>query len=217
MTVASFNIDDLFIIRTKKNLLTNPDNSWVNSYEFRAIAAGSSDELISAALIVVAFERLLHAPGVRFSQFTLSTWQEDSVPYDPEAFISVPISDVGERNKAVDLLPLNQTWGVTRVPTTGRFGHLFLRGCLYEDDVNAPAGKQVFSNLLAISGDLAAAVTTSGLTDLVGAGARGPLQMVMINKTGTQIRPVAGLSVGGVSAVPQDHKWFNRTRPSGPL
>lgn len=216
MTLETFNIDDRFVIRLKKNLLTNPDNSWVNSYEFVATNSGEAGELLAAALRILDFEKLLHAPVVRFSQLTVSTWVEDSKPYDPTAFISTPLSDVGGRTKAQDLLPLNQTWGVTRVCATGRFGHLFLRGCLFEDDVTAPAGKAVFSNLSAIASDLSAAITTSTMDGLFTGAPSEVIRMCLINKTGTQVRPVVGLSAGGVSAVPQDHAWFNRTKPATP-
>jgi hypothetical protein len=216
MSVLTFDDADKFIITTKKNLLTNPDNSWVNRYEAQALTAGSAGQLLTLGLAIIAFEKLLHAPVVRFSQLSISTWEPDSKPYDPLAFISTPLSEVGGRTKAQDLISLNQTWGVLRVAATGRFGHLFLRGCLYEDDITAPAGKSIFSNLTAISSDLAAAVTTSGLEDYLGQDASGALRLVMINKNGTQIRALAGLSTGGVSAVPQDHAWFNRTTPAAP-
>lgn len=211
MSVASYVSGDTFVVRTIKQLTTNPDNRWANSYELRADADGSTDELLAAALKIVSFEQLLHAPSVRFVQFVVSTWEEDSVPYEPQNFLSTPISVVGSRTVASDLLPLNQTWGITRVASYGRFGHLFLRGCLYELDVVAPAGKQVFNNLTAIAADLATAVTSSELEDLFLGTPASPLRLVMINRTGTQIRNLLGFSAGGISAVPQDHAWYNRT------
>lgn len=216
MSVATFDAEDLFIVRVKKNLLANPDNSWVNNYELQASTSGSTDELLGAALKIVDFERQLHYAGVRFSQLSISTWEPDSKPYNPSSFISSPMSTVGLRVVSGDPLPLNQAWGITRVAQYGRFGHLFLRGSLIEGDVTAPSGKQVFSNLSSIATELDDAITTSLLSDLFGDAARSTLQLVMVNKTGTQIRPLVGFSAGGISAVPQDHAWFNRTTPATP-
>jgi len=214
MSVRLFEEGDRFIIRTKKTLTTNPDNSWVNSYELVAIGPGSEGMLLAAGEKLVAFEALLSAPAVRISQLTVSTWEADSVPYDPESFISTPMAVVGTRTKAVDVLSLNQCWGVTRIPQFGRFGHLFLRGCLYEDDVTAPAGRSVFQNLSAIALDLEAAISTSDVADLFGAEETSVVKLAMISKDGSDVRRLLGFSVGGVSAVPQDHAWFNRTSPT---
>lgn len=211
MPVTAYEVGDKFIVRTKKRLSTNPDNSWVNSYELEATVAGSTDELLAAALLIQDFEQTIHLSFVEFTQLIISTWEADSVPYDPTAFISSSTSGLGSRNMTSDPLPLNQTWGVTRVAAYGRFGHIFYRGCLMEGMVTSPAGKQIFDDLAATSVLLQGAITSSGMDNLMGGPFAAGLRMVLVNKTGTQVRPLVGFSTGGISAVPQDHAWFNRT------
>jgi hypothetical protein len=99
---------------------------------------------------------------------------------------------------------------VLRVTAFGRFGHLFYRGWLGEGEVSAPAGKSILTSRSAEQTILDGAVTTSGLDAYMGTGAT-PLQISMIGSTVDSARGVLGLSIGGVSTVPFDHTWFNRT------
>lgn len=211
MSVADYSPDDLFILRIKKVLLTNPDNAWVNSYELKANVAGSEADLLTMAMKFVTYERFLHHVGTHFVQITVSTWVEDSVPYNPESFISSPISLLGGRVTSTDILPLATAWSVTRVAASGRFGHVFYRGALVENDTNAPAGKAVFVSAGAMNTLLDDAVVDGDIADYLGAASAGAFQLVMVNKDGSQVRPVIGFVSQGLTALPTDHAWFNRT------
>jgi len=213
MSVLSYIADDLFTVTIKKFLLTNPENSWVNRYELKAIDPGFGGSLLAAALVLVDFEKALHSAAVFFSQISVSTWAEDSVPYDPDAFISSPISGIGDRVLAEDLLPLSTCLSVTRVAPSGRFGHLFYRGALYESEQSSPAGKATLTDPLGMQTRIDTAITASGLDDYFSGGTSN-LIMVMVNKTGAQVREVVGFVQGGISQVPADHAWYNRTTPT---
>lgn len=213
MSVLSFAEADLFTITIKKFLLTNPENSWVNRYEMRAVDAGFGGTLLAAGLVLLEFEKALHSAAVFFSQLSVATWAADSVPYDPDAFISSPISAVGDRVLAEDLLPLSTCLSVTRVCASGRFGHVFYRGALYESEQSSPAGKATLTGPLAMQTRIDDAITASGLDDYFSGGTAG-LIMVMVNKTGAQVREVVGFVQGGISQVPSDHAWYNRTTPT---
>lgn len=216
MSVESYAAGDLFTMRVVKSLSTNPADKWVNSYEVGATLAGSTDELLALGVKLVTFERSLTLNTVQFIQLIISTWEPDSKPYDPAAFISSPLSLVGNNNALSDPLPLSACLSLTRVAASGRFGHIFLRGVLQDGDVSAPAGKYRLNSIGAFNGRLADAITDSGLADTFTLAGDGKFRLVMVGKLAASARPVVGLVVQGVSQVPSDHAWFNRTKPVTP-
>jgi len=212
MSVLTFTTGDLFIVRVFKSLLTNPDNVWVNSYEFAADSADSVAALHTLAGVVAVFERGLHTQEVAFIRYTVSTWEADSVPYDPESFVSAPLDFVGIRSDVPnEVVPLGEAWRVNRQALSGRFGNLFYRGALFENEVSQPAGIPVLTEPADLGTILGDSVDDSGLADYFGDGAIGGLHMVLVNFTGTQVRAVTQLVSAGVSLIKADHQWFNRT------
>ncbi len=217
MTVASFTSGDAFTFRVLKHLATNPENVWANSYEFIATDAGGTAELFALGDALVAFERELHSVQVAFDRYIVSTWEADSVPYDPETFVSVPLDVIGVLvSLGNDLVPLGEAWRVNRQAATGRFGNLFFRGSLTEVEVQAPAGKPVLTVPGSQAERLADAIDSSLLANYFGATASGGFYMAMINFNGTQRRVVNQLVSSGVSMIKADHQWFNRTTSGGP-
>ena len=211
MSVSSFLTDDRFVVRVIKAHNDNPSDTWANSYEFKATVDGSEAQLLILGNVVVEFERLMHKNVVGFKRLTISTWEADSVPYDPESFISVNLNAVGAIGVVSGVAPLNECLSVARVCATGRFGHIFLRGVLDTADVGSPAGKAILIDVPNVQGNIDDAITGSDLADYLGVAPDGPFTMSLINKTGTQVRSVIGLSAAGVSFLPLDHAWFNRT------
>lgn len=211
MPIAPMVIGDLFTFRVRKYLSTNPDNSWINSYEFVATAAGGEAELLLLGTALVNFEIEIHTEVVVFDALLISTWVPDSVPYDPTSFISSPLTGVGGRAIGVeDILGLSNCMDVRRFAATGRYGHIFYRGTLFETDVEAPAGKTTLVDRPGTQGRVDAALTASTLGDFLQGGGES-LTMCMINAAGDQVRQIASLNVGQVAQVKQDHRWFNRT------
>lgn len=210
MSVADFAANDLFVIRIVKSLYANPDNRWANTYEAKATEAGGANVLLELAVALKEFEILLHSPGVQFRQLTVSTWSEDSVPYNPAAFLSFALNEPGTRTLTGGPLALNKTLSVARVVTTGRLGHVFYRGSLGEGDVEAPAGTDILTNAPAMVTQVAASVTAAELEPYF-VGGDGSLQLVMVTKSGDNIRPIVNFFPVGVSSVPTDHAWYNRT------
>lgn len=213
MPVISFEADDLFVIRITKYLSSNPDRKWANSYEFRATAGGNSDALLALGTALSVFESSMHHSSVTFDRILISTWEPDSVPYNPASFISSTLTLTGARGGLADLMSLNNCLNVTRQAASGRFGHIFYRGFLLEDDVSAPAGKSVLNDRPGIQDDMDGAIASSGLGDYIGTAPAAEIQLVMISADGTNIRVVNNLRVSGVSVLPLDHAWFNRTTP----
>jgi len=212
MSVVDFVASDLFILRIVKYLATNPDNKWVNSYEFTALADGTTTELLALAGDFVQFEAAIHDDGVKFDRAIVSTWAPDSVPYDPTAFLTVPLTQVGLISDITnENVALGMAFRVKRNPVSGRFGNLFYRGVLHENQVSAPAGVPILSDAASMTTLVDGAIASSEIDAYMGALPDGPFALSMIDAAGTIIRRVTSLVVGGVSLIKQDHQWFNRT------
>jgi len=214
MPITPFAVGDKFIYRVLKSLTTNPDNRWVNTYEFRAGEVGAEADLLTLGTALVNFEIAMSRETVQFERLTISTWVPDSVPYDPAAFITTTLTGAGTLPITDDVSPLNMCLSVARIAATGRSGHIFLRGNLTEEDVTAPAGKSVLTARPTKQTQLDGALSSSGLDAYIGPEDPIALFMVMVNKDGTQIREVKELLVQGVTTLPQDHAWFNRRPPA---
>jgi len=213
-SVLSIAEEDKFIIRTVKTHIANPADEWANSYEFVSTAAQDETSLFALMEIVAEFEKHIHLATVELIRVSASTWVPDSKPYNPETFISITASGVGDNPDSSAPIGLSNCLAVARVAASGRFGHLFFRGVLTEDAVEAPAGKTVLSDKPAQQAIVDGALDTSGLDAYIGLSHTAEFVLCMINKTGTQVRFVEQLLVQGVSQLPTDHAWFNRTVPS---
>jgi hypothetical protein len=213
MTVLSFVADDLFTLRVTKYLSTNPANKWQNSYEFQANDGGGEAELLALGTALVEFESSFHHDVVTFDRLLISTWEADSVPYNPSTFISSTLTAVGGIGPVGDLLALNTCLSVARIAGSGRFGHIFYRGVLEEVEISAPAGVNILASRAAQQTKINDALTDSGLEDYVGVAPTGAFRLVMVDKTGAQVRNVIQVRAQGVSTIPTDHAWFNRTSP----
>lgn len=211
MTVSSFAADDLFTLRVTKYHTNNPDRKWSNAYEAQALGSGTESDLLALATAIVEFEQAIHYDLAIFDRVLISTWEPDSVPYNPATFISSPLTGTGSRSPAGGQLePLNVCEDVRRVAGTGRFGHLFYRLALGEGEVEAPAGKAILTSRSAEQTIVDNALTASGLDGYI-APAATLLKLVLVSADGSNVRDVIQLQVGGVAIVPFNHAWFNRT------
>jgi hypothetical protein len=133
------------------------------------------------------------------------------VPYDPDAFFIQDLTGNGTRDTTGELEPITACLSVVRQPTAGRLGHIFYRGVLSQADTSAPSGITILNDPTAILGEISAALVSSDFQTYVGPDGGAPLTLAMINATGTLVRLVNDLLVGGVVQLPVDHAWFNRT------
>jgi hypothetical protein len=204
---------DKFVIRVIKALVTAPLNAWANSYEFQSDDPVGVGELSTLASAVALFEQTIHRSSVQFNRVLVSSWAPDSKPYDPSVFLTIPLTGLGLDTSEGEQLALNQCLRLARVPETGKNGHLFYRACLEESSVSAPAGISVLTDVGVKDTQIQDALASSELEGYIGTTPLGPLHMVMISKSGLQVRPIISLTVQGVSTVSTDHAWFNRTTP----
>jgi len=213
MSVLTFATNDLFVIRIIKHYSTNPARQWSNSWEAVANESGTFSDLRDLGEAIIAFEQLVHNTFTVLDRLVISTWAADSVPYDPSAFYTQPINLPAVRDTTGELEPITTCWSVSRDPLSGRQGHLFFRGVLSQADTSAPSGITVLSSPSTMATLLSSSLTDSALADYVSVTPINPLSIAMVNKTGSNIRAVAGLTSVGVVQLPVDHAWFNRTSP----
>jgi hypothetical protein len=214
MPIDSLAIGDLIRVTVVKYLATNPELKWGNNYEFRAKIAASIDEVNALGLTVVAFERQFHLTTVQFDRIRSSTWEPDSVPYDPAAFVSLPLAAAGVRPVgSSNAVALNVCLSLGRIPATGRFGHLFYRGSLREEDVHAPAGKFTLSDPAAVATEVTNALFDTTEFGALVDGTDTDFELVMVGATEATARRVISIQRRGVAVVPYNHAWFNRTAP----
>lgn len=210
MTVLAYTTNATFILRILKHYSTNPDRQWTNSYEFIANTPGGLVDLGVLINSWTLYEQALHNTFTVFDRAVISTWVADSVPYNPAEFLVQELTMSGTRDTTGELEPITTCLSIARQPTSGRLGHIFYRGVLSQGDTAAPAGITVLADPPTITTLLGDAITTGGVDAYYTAG-DAALTLCMINKTGTQVRTVNALAVGGVSQLPVDHAWFNRT------
>lgn len=210
MSILTFAVADRFVVRIIKSYTTNPSRQWSNTYELAANDAGTITDLDTALTNLVAFEKNMHNTFTHFVRGTISTWEADSVPYNPDVFLVSDLFGNGLRDTSGELEPITTCLNIVRQPTSGRQGHLFYRGVLAQADTEAPAGITVLTNPAIIQALLDDSVDAAGIADMFGT-TTGVLKLAMINKTGTEGRILTSFAVGGVSQLPVDHAWFNRT------
>lgn len=213
MSVLDITSGDLFTVRIFKNLVTNPLNEWSNSYEVKAYDTLSSVDLLVEVRALVRFEKAIHKDVVQFTRMVVSTWEPDSVPYDPASFVVDPLTGQGAVGPVGDNLALNQVLVVKRNPVSGRSGHIFYRGVLNEADTEAPAGRLVLSDPSGTADTIETALTDADVSNLYGVTPSNGVGLVMISADGSQVRVVNSLTASGCTTLPTDHAWFNRTSP----
>jgi hypothetical protein len=217
MSVVTPLAGELFTLRIEKSLVANPALTWFNTYEFEFNPVGSmqpTEELMAVCERLLDFEKQIHHQGVSFVQYTVSTWNEEVVSYDPASFVTVPLpsNTVGMRDYGFsDALPLNIALYVRRQVPSGRQGKLFYRGVLAENDVAAQAGVLRLTNPDAMGVLVDNAISgaqVDGLFYPAGEGAN----LVMVGKTTggmTHQRYIQNLVPAGVTIVSRDHRWYN--------
>lgn len=210
MPILTYTNGARFIFRITKFHNANPDRKWANTYEFVAAGSGAETNLLALGTTLVQFESAIHYGAILFDRLLISTWEEDSHPYDPNTLIASPLTAAGSLTSlGTQVEPINFCFDVRRFCPSGRYGHIFYRGALAESDVEAPSGRAQLADRAAMQGRIDDAISSSGLDAYIGVGG-GDFALSLISKDGTSARTVLSLQAAGVSVVPYNHKWFNR-------
>lgn len=208
MSVLEPGASESFIIRIWKGLTTNPSVRWANTYEARFSALGTMADLDSLALGLSTFESMMALASTQFLYYTISSWLPDSTPYNPDAFKTVAL----DMNGAIAFssgtdLDLRICLRLNRAVPTGRIGKIFLRNSLLQAQVNNSAGTYALVGSGAIQTNVDEAVEESGIDANFEDGIAQP-HLALIGASQVT-RFITGLTVGGVSFVKLNHKYFD--------
>jgi hypothetical protein len=202
-----------FIIRIYKGWGSAQARSWANSYELiQSGGAPSENGLRDAAAALIDYERDFHLSDIYFDRCTVSTWTPDSRPYDPEAFVTIPIgangrSVAGLGGDAESPCDLRVCLKVAYGARSGRQGFRLYRGCLRERDVFTVGGDYAISPGNVISQTFSQAkmgnlnpllLSDSGLPYKLGLRAVG------------HTRLVTAVGVAGVTIKKMNNRYFDK-------
>lgn len=209
MSYVDPDVGESFIFRIRKALVNSPQVKWFNTYEARFTAAGTQADLDSLGDGLVAFEAALLLNTGVIDQLTISTWAEDSHPYNPESFVTIPQEVTGQRTIGTQQsLDLRIAWFLKRQVNSGRIGRIFLRNSLVEEDVQSFAGTYALSDPATRAGALDEAIDGAGLgTNFSGGLAQPKLALI---GDGQVTREITNITSGGVAVIKLNHKYFDR-------
>lgn len=199
-----------FTCRVRSSLVSNPRVRWFNTWEIRATSDGDITTIDSIIGSIVAFHYEVSYNYVRVDEATMSTWEEDSHPYNPLGFKTVVYNQIGA-NALGTLLPvaLRQTLFCKRLTESGLPGKLFLRGALANEDIFTYDGEWALVDVSAQEEVVQAALLASGLTNHMNGLASDDWAICTIGNDG-ETRWVTSLAPVQTSDVKLNHKYFDR-------
>lgn len=193
----------------------NIEDAWHNTLEFDYDGAIDYDGVQAVFQPIVDAWQAIHLPVVEFLQYSVSTYVQDSEPYNPNSFVTVPLDFRGTRVLS-NAQPLadNECYFIRKQPASGRVGKIYLRGVLAETDVEVRSdGKFVLSAASPLRP--AGAEWTAFLAELSPfLNSQALTRMVMASTNGEgfpTVRSVNTLVPSGVKDVNTNHKWYNRS------
>jgi hypothetical protein len=135
MPINAVQQGEVFTVRVYKQIA---GFAWANTYEVQAVTEppNSITAVEALANAFAALDRAMLLSSATVDRVVVSTYVPDGLPYNPDSFTSIPISQPGLRSGAgQDPLPLEACVFVRRNAPTGRDGRLLYRGYLLESDV----------------------------------------------------------------------------------
>lgn len=162
-SVASYGAGDRFIIRLFYFLAINPGAEYNTQVTVEALTGGGLPELTECGVRFADCMGRMMFDTVALDRITISTFVEDSRPYDPNAFVSqeIEVGPIGRNSSGQQILAARNVLKLAKKVPTGRQGKISLRFALSESDVQAPAGEMVLTNEAAITSALEQALTLS--------------------------------------------------------
>lgn len=139
----------MIVARAYMHYATRPNDEWTHTleYNFGGVLESGEAEIIAFDMAEGLSNMLLET--VIIDRVVLSTWEQDSAPYDPSKLRVVPIGIFG----LVEFLVGEETDDdivvyVRKSVSSGRAGKIQLRGCLLDSNMESDAGSWVLSSSL---------------------------------------------------------------------
>lgn len=189
-----------FVVTTYKSLISTPDRIWRNTYDIQTEEGAQFADWAILADRVSDFEAEIHLVGVRVDRVVISTWVEDSDPYNANEFVSYDTQKNALRSAGSDPLPLEFTMFVRKSVSLGRYGKVFYRGVLREEDVASSGGKAFLVNAPALE----ALLDTAGASSLFYAhlaGGTATSELIVSSTALAGQRSVTAMNVAGVKVL----------------
>lgn len=155
---------------------------WAVTHEFSTNVGGDSGSIDGLVETLATFHTSLLLPVFALEKIVVSTLAEDGSPYDPTTFKVYEFGAAGTRTGPTgEAYALESCVLVARVASSGRNGHMMLRGYLTEDDVQAVGGRVSLADLGAVQGEITDQITVSGLNAFLSGGSPADAQLYMIS------------------------------------
>lgn len=200
-----------FTARVRSSLASNRRVRWYNTFEVRSTDSGTTEDIAQLAANLCTFVVNIAYNYVYVDECTVSTWEEDSHPYNPLGFLTYNYNTVGVKSLGGDsAMPLRQTLFLKRVVESGLQGKLFLRGALSLPDVEYTDGDWGLDNPGGLQSNVNTAITTSDIGDYLLGIDSIRFGIVMMGPAGST-RFVTNFQVEGTSDVKLNHKYFDRS------
>lgn len=198
-----------FTFRTRKSVIDQPSKVWYNTYEARFFGSPSTEALDQLATGLCYYEQTMLLNLFQIDSVTISTWAEDSHPYNPASFVTQPQNIAGNRAVGIGTpAPLRDTLFIRRVTESGRIGRLFLRGVLLRGDLTTSSGENALADPSAMTTLHNSALATGELASFFITGE----QLLKLSLIGASqvTREYEDMQVGGYADVKLNHKYFDR-------
>lgn len=186
----------------------------MNNYEVESAATGVAS-LAATASAIAAAEKIIHLDLVNFLSATVSTWEPDGTPYNPDSFTTVELAGVGSRATASQQsVDSNVALKVNYQPTTGRSGRRFYRGCLIETDIVGLGDlSYTFESGSPVADGGTAMVSFKSAMAPYLAGGTDANKVVLAYTgagSGSVVRGVASIKSAGIAINRRNHRYFDR-------
>lgn len=153
-----------------------------------------------AAAVAGAFTEgvaLLLRSDCSIKQVLISTWDEDSSPYDPAALFSIPQNTPGQRPATAPIAAWSSVLHIARVPDYGRIGKILLRGThSWQEEVEDVNGER-----LTATAEIAAIAAVTNFNNFIFSELSGLGQIVMIGRSITGYTQVSRVNRNGHTVV----------------
>lgn len=198
-----------FVFRTRKSVIDQPSKIWYNTYEARFFGSPATEALDQLATGICLYEQTMLLNVFKIDSVTISTWAEDSHPYNPASFVTQPKNLAGERPVGIGTpAPLRDCLFIRRVTESGRIGRLFLRGVLLRGDLTTSSGENALTSQEDMDSLHDSALANGELASFFITGEQ-LLKLCLIGASQVT-REYENMLVGGYADVKLNHKYFDR-------
>jgi hypothetical protein len=186
---------------------------WATTHEFSTNVGGSSANIDAFVATLLNFHQMLLLEPYQIEKIVVSTLAVDGSPYDPLTFKVYEEGVFGTRAiPGTDPYMLEACLLITRVVSSGRNGHILLRGMLGEGDISSSGGRVALADLSAIQTEVATALGDSALDAYMAPALPEDVQLYTIRPglLDNDERPISNFLPKRLTTKKLNNKYFDR-------